>query len=691
MPAESTFDLKFEIGHVLLIDIVGYSKLLINEQRERLETLNEIVRNTAQFGESEASGMLVRLPTGDGMALIFRDSLEAPVRCALELGEALKSRPAIQVRMGIHSGPVSEVRDVNERANIAGAGINIAQRVMDCGDAEHILLSKHVADDLEHYERWRPHLHDLGQVGVKHGVKIDIVNLYTDEAGNSQIPEKLRSEKRQSTFRRIKFLIAAAVLIMTALGSFLFFHRVRTQSEAIANEKSIAVLPFVDISQAKDQEYFCDGISEEILGALTKVEGLKVVARTSSFSFKGKNVDISEVTSKLNVENVLEGSLRRDGNRIRITAQLIAHDGFHLWSESYEREVRDIFAVQDEITRAIVNALKIKLAVPPQAYATPNTEAYEVYLKGRFSWNKRTPEAVKTSVEYFNQAIAKDPAYALAYTGLADSYSVLGTYLGVLSPREAMPKAKAAALKALEMNDTLSEAHTSLAFIKFNYDWDWPGAEREFRRAIELNPNNANAHHWYSHFLTAMGRVGESLEESRRALELDQLNPVMTTHLGWHYFYARQYDLAIDQHHRTIETDPNYGVAHWYLGESYQQKKMHVEAGAELARAKTLLRENSGVEADIGYVDALSAKRDQAQAVIDVLKERSKRAYVSSYDLALVYSSLGWKDQAFECLLEAHDQRSDSLVYLQVDPRFDSLRSDSRFLDVARRIGLPQR
>ena len=498
----------------------------------------------------------------------------------------------------------------------------------------------------------------------------------------------------QGRFRSRAWIYIVAIGAAASIGLFfLGRYSARTGSAASTGlpQKSIAVLPFVDMSQAKDQEYFCDGISEEILDALTKVEGLKVLARTSSFSFKGKNVSVSEVTSKLNVDNVLEGSLRRDGGRIRVTAQLIAHDGFHLWSETYERELRDIFAVQDEITRAIVDALKIKLAVPLEAHATPNTEAYELYLKGRFWWNKRSPEAIKRAVEYFNQAIAKDPDYALAYTGLADCYSVLGTYLDVLSPREAMPKAKAAALKALQMNDGLGEAHTSLAFISFNYDWDWPAAEREFRRAIGLNPSNANAHHWYSHFLTAMARVEESLAESRRALELDQFNPVMTTHLGWHYFYARQYDLAVEQHRRTIEMEPNYGVAHWYLGESYEQSKMHVEASTELARAKTLLRENSGVEADIGYVEALSGRRDEAQAVIDALKERSKRTYVSSYDLALVYCGLGLKDQTLECLLEAHNQRSDSLVYLQVDPRLDPLRSDPRFLDLARRIGLPQR
>ena len=301
MPAEFEPEVQLEIGHVLFMDIVGYSKLLINEQREQLRTLNEIVRGSAQFRASDAAGKLVRLPTGDGMALIFPDSVEAPVRCALEISAALKKHPQIQVRMGIHSGPVSEVTDVNERANIAGAGINIAQRVMDCGDAGHILLSKHVAEDLEHYARWRPLLHDLGECEVKHGAKISVVNLYTENAGNSQPPEKLRRADvgaavpgaKKSPINRKHLFIAGAMISAFVIGFAMFRSiGIPQRREAVRSEgkgrrsaasvpipdKSIAVLPFVDLSQAHDQEYFCDGISEEILDALAKVEGLRVVA-----------------------------------------------------------------------------------------------------------------------------------------------------------------------------------------------------------------------------------------------------------------------------------------------------------------------------------------------------------------------------------------------------------------------------
>ena len=320
------------------------------------------------------------------------------------------------------------------------------------------------------------------------------------------------------------------------------------EAGASAKVKSIAVLPFVDLSQARDQEYFCEGISEEILDALAKVEGLRVVARTSSFLFKGKNADLSEIAQKLNVRNVLEGSLRRDGNRIRISAQLIdTSDGFHLWSETYERELQDVFAMQDEITRAIVDALKIKLAVALPVHKKPNTETYDLYLKGRYFLNRKTKPDAERAIDYFHQALAKDPNDALAYTGLSDSYVSLIFPLGVAAPREAMPKAKEAALHALAIDNALGEAHASLAWVTFFYDWDWPAAEREFKRAIELNPNNADAHHWYSHYLMGQGRIEESLTQSKRALELSPFDMLLNVHLGWHYLYARQYDQALDQ------------------------------------------------------------------------------------------------------------------------------------------------
>jgi serine/threonine-protein kinase len=492
------------------------------------------------------------------------------------------------------------------------------------------------------------------------------------------------------------------LLIVLGVGLFLFAHRSRqtgpgiaaNEAGASANNKSIAVLPFVDLSQGKDQEYFCDGISEEILDALAKVEGLRVVARTSAFSFKGKNADVSEIAQKLNVRNVLEGSLRRDGNRIRISAQLIdTRDGFHLWSETYERELQDVFAMQDEITRAIVNALKIKLAVALPVHKQPNTEAYDLYLKGRYFLNRKNEADARKAIDYFEQALAKDPNDAPAYAGLADSYSSFVFPLGVVTPREAMPKAKEAAQRALAIDNALGEAHASLAYIAFFYDWDWAAAERGFKRALELNPNNADTHHWYSHFLMGQGRIEESLIQSKRALELSPFDILFNIHLGWHYFYARQYDQALEQIEKTVEMDKNFAQTYPWLGLILEQKGRYAEAIAAFQNAIKLFPEGSSIaEAELAHVYAVSGNREEAQKIIAELQELAKTKYVSSFQIAAIYAGLGEKDQAFAWLEKAQEERSDGLVNLKAEQRFDSLRSDPRFKDLARRIGLiPQR
>jgi TolB-like protein len=441
MPPEHSSDVKFEIGHVLFLDIVGYSKLLIHAQSDQLQELREIVRGTEQVRQAEAEGKLLRLPTGDGGALVFRTTAEAPVLCALEISEALKSHPDLHVRMGIHCGPVKEVTDLNEQANIAGAGVNIAQRVMDCGDAGHILLSKHVAEDLEHYARWRPYLHDLGEVEVKHGDRISIVNLYTDELGNPEPPQRFKPQSPK----------AAAL-------------------ETPAARKSIAVLPFENLSEDKANAYFADGIQEEILTRLSKIADLRVTSRTSTQRFKSSVENLPQIARQLGVANILEGTVQKAADQVRVNVQLIdAESDAHLWAERYDRKLTDIFAVESDIAAKIAEALKARLSgAERRAIAsrpTENIEAHQLYLKGRFYWNKRTPEALKTSLQYFEEAVGKDPKYALAYAGLADCYCSLGFSFdaGSLSPGEAVPKAKIAAEKALELDETLAEAHTSLA------------------------------------------------------------------------------------------------------------------------------------------------------------------------------------------------------------------------------------
>src|SRR5436190_9856555 len=362
MASEIKKEIALEIAHVLFIDIVGYSKLSINDQHAAVEELTQVVRGSEQFQKAEAAGRLLKIATGDGMALVFYTSPEAPAQCAVEINRARKEHPRLQLRMGIHSGPVSGVVDVNERANLAGVGLNLAQRMMDCGDAGHILLSKHVAEDLEEYEQWRPLLHDLGTLEVKHGVRVSVTNLYSDEIGNPNLPGKLQAVKKHHAHVRWAAVAIGLLVLGAVVAAFMIVSRRPTTSVTAIPEKSIAVLPFVDMSAGKDQEYFSDGISEELLNLLAKIPQLQVTARTSSFAFKGKETGIPEIARTLHVAHVLEGSVRKAGNSVRITAQLIkAGTDTHLWSQTYDRKLDDIFAIQDEIAADVVKQLKVTL------------------------------------------------------------------------------------------------------------------------------------------------------------------------------------------------------------------------------------------------------------------------------------------------------------------------------------------
>jgi TolB-like protein/class 3 adenylate cyclase len=382
--AETKQNIGLEIGHVLFIDIVGYSKLLIDEQRDYLHTLNEVVRRTDSFRAADAAGKLTRLPTGDGMALVFATTPDAPVSCAMEISNALRSHPELQVRMGIHSGPVSGITDVNDRSNVAGAGINLAQRVMDCGDAGHILLSKHVADDLEQYRQWRCHLHDLGECEVKHDVRVHLVNLYTDELGNRGVPKKFQQTKEQppatsvsaaKSGRRSAGLIAALIIAtaaITAAGFYFFSHRTGPSAQSSAPtpapvsipEKSIAVLPFENLSEEKANAFFTDGVQDQILSDLAQIADLKVTSRTSVMQYKsGALRNLRDIGQQLGVAHVVEGSVQRAANKIRVTAQLIdARSDAHLWAQTYDRDLADVFAIQSEIAKAIADQLQAKLS-----------------------------------------------------------------------------------------------------------------------------------------------------------------------------------------------------------------------------------------------------------------------------------------------------------------------------------------
>jgi serine/threonine protein kinase/tetratricopeptide (TPR) repeat protein len=464
-------------------------------------------------------------------------------------------------------------------------------------------------------------------------------------------------------------------------------------------QPSIAVLPFTNLSADKEQEYFCDGMAENLINALAHVEDLRVVARTSAFSFRGKEIDIREIGRTLNVETLLEGSVRKAGSRVRITAQLVnVSDGYHLWSEKYDRDIgemccpEDIFTIQDEISLAIVDKLKVKLLGGEKAKLvkrhTKDIEAYALYLKGRFFWNKRTEEGYLKSLEYLLQAIDRDPDYALAYAGIADSYDLLGWY-DYLPPEKAFPKAKTAAKRALEMDDALAQANASLGWISVNYDWDWSTGESKYKQAIELNPSYATVHQWYAEYLSYMGRHDESIAEAKRALELDPLSIIINTDLGQVLYYARQYDRAIEQLQKTLELDPDFVIAHFFLASLYVQQKMYDKAIAEVQKAMDLSRkDDSLIVAQLGTIYSYSGWKDEARKVLHKLRQLSKQKYVSPFYSALIYMGLGQKDQTFEWLERAYEKRDHWLETLKVHPMLDSLRSDPRFIALLKKMGL---
>lgn len=467
----------------------------------------------------------------------------------------------------------------------------------------------------------------------------------------------------------------------------------KASAQLIQRAPSIAVLPFANVSNDAENEYFCDGLAEELLNALAKVEGLKVAARTSAFSFKGKNANVGEIGRALNVNSVLEGSVRKSGNRLRITVQLVGvSDGYHLWSERYDREVRDIFDVQEDIAREIVGKLRPKLSSEQRERLTKryteNAEAYQLYLKGRFHWNKRSPEGIRKSAEYFKQAIAEDANYALAYAGLADAYTVLPAYDFTVKPKETMPQAKEAALKALALDDNLAEAHASLALILNSYDWDWAGAEQHYRRAIELNPNAPSPHQWLGEMLLGLGvRLDEGLAECRRAVESDPLSLIANGVLGMSLNYARRYDEAIVQLNKALELDPAFGATNYHLFETYADKGMYGEAVAAYLEQMTVYGEPSP---EIEATQEAFARGGWQGFLRHRTARLEKQPEVYATDIASLYARLGEEDKAFAWLEKAYEERNEALVFLPVNPGYDSLRSDPRFADLMRRVGLPQ-
>jgi eukaryotic-like serine/threonine-protein kinase len=462
---------------------------------------------------------------------------------------------------------------------------------------------------------------------------------------------------------------------------------------AHAKPASIVVLPFTNTSSDAENEFFADGITEEIINALAQIDELRVAARTSAFSFKGKQIDLRAVGESLNVTTILEGSVRKSGNRLRITAQLInVADGYHIWSERYDRELQDIFEVQDEISKTIANRLKVTLRAEKQEplvkAGTTNLEAYQLYLKGRFHMNKRTPDGYVEAVEYFQQAVDKDPVYAMAYTGLAEAYTQMA-FMNVFPPKEMMPKAKAAAVKALELDNSLADPHVALGYASFGYDWDWVAAEKHFERAYALSPKGLIYHIYVPLYLGSLGRFEEALVLANRAAELDPASPSASHLLAVQYFMARKFDQAIQECRRTLVMAPDLFLLYVVLAQAYAGKGMYREAMAELDKAPAMCRNIPSVAGIRGYVHGLLGERSEALQIIEQFKAISKQRYMPGFYIALIYAGLGDNGQAFAWLEKSVEERFVRLAYLAREPLWDPIRSDPRFAGIVRRVGIP--
>jgi serine/threonine-protein kinase len=456
--------------------------------------------------------------------------------------------------------------------------------------------------------------------------------------------------------------------------------------------ESIAVLPLQNLSGNLEQDYFADGMTDELISSLAKISSLRVISRTSSMQYKGARKSLPQVGRELHVDAVVEGTVRRWGDHVKITADLIyAPTDRHLWSESYERDLRDVFALQSEVAMAIAQGINVKLTSQEKARLSTsrpvNPSAYEAYLQGRYYWNKRTSDGVTKGIAYFDRAIQIDPDYALAYAGLADSYLVLGDYR-YRPPQDAFPKAKAAALKALEKDEGLAEAHAPLGSAEALYDRDWTSAEREFQRALELNPSYATAHLWYGVYLAEMGRLDQAFTEVKRAQQLDPLSPIISTDLGTLFYFARDYDGAIGQLRKTLEMDQTFFLAYLGLGDAYQQEGKYQEAVEAYLKAATLAGESPATVASLQKAYATSGWKGFLEEWLNQMLARTRHNYVAPYPIAELYMRLNQKDRALAWLEKAFEERSPELLSLKVDPVFDGLRSDSRFQNMLRRIGL---
>lgn len=641
-----------KLSAIMFSDMVGYTGLMQEDEKRAMEARDRY-RKVLEENIEKHQGKILQY-YGDGALSIFGSAIQSAL-CAAEIQKELLANPKVALRIGIHSGDI-----VYDNVGVYGDGVNIASRIESLSIPGAVLISEKIFDDIKNH---------------------------------SSLPaEFLGSFKLKNVKAPVK------IYALTNTGLNIPTQQELKEKTGFEETNSIAVLPFVNMSADPENEYFSDGITEEILNALTNVEGLKVTSRTSSFAFKAKNADIREIGTKLNVNSVLEGSVRKAGNKIRITAQLInTIDGYHVWSEVFNRDLEDIFAVQDEISKKIANKLRERLSEKPADESlvkphTNNLEAYNDYLKGIFYYNRWTPEDLAKSVSFFTSAINKDERFVLPYSGLANSY-LMQAVTGIMKPKEAYKEAKRYALAAIGMDNSIAEAHNSLALVKLFYDWDFDGAKESFNTALKLNPGSANVHYNYSLYLRAIGNIDQCIDENEKALSLDPLSLIINFQLGENYVFAERYEDAKDQFIKTLELDSNFRSAIWSLGYNYIYMNNYEKALETFLKAQSKTEGDSvGLkgQAPLGHLYVLMGRTDEVKKCLQILKAREAAAPGISFnfDFIMIYKALKDYDKVFYYLEKAFEERNGGILFIGKHPAWRDVQADPRFKELMKRVGL---
>lgn len=663
-------DGKPRMAHVLFLDVVAYSRLPTDRQAYVRQSLREIVRAIPEFSDALRANEVISRDTGDGMALAFFGDLTAPVHCARQISQTLAADPAYAVRMGIHSGPVFTDLDINSTQNLAGDGINIAQRVMDCGDSGHILASEAAAQNLGHISDLKPALQYLDEVEVKHGTRIRIYNVcLKDQFGNPELPAKIRTVRNRlpqssgpatetrhpapratsPTHKRRTTAVLGAAALVAAVTGFGVYLRTSRHSGPI---NSIAVLPLEIHSNDPDAEYISDGITESVNNTLSRLPGLRVVPHSIALRYKGKTTDAQKTGGELEVQAVLAGRITQRGDDLTISVEMDdIRNRRQIWGQQYTRKVADLLGVETDIAGAVSQRLRAQLAQTDRAEllardSTSSPEAYQLYLKGKYHTSKFTRDEFRKGIDYFNQAIEKDPDYALAYGGLAYYYILQDDWY--LPPSVSASRAKAAAQKALSIDPSNAEAHFAMALELHWYEWDWTGAEREFRQAISLNPDYPDAYVLYAWYLVDMGRSDEAVKMAAKAQSVDPLSSIASLGPGAISLFTQHWDAAIKQLQGAVDLDKTYWLTSCFLGRAYEAKGAFPQATAAFREAQKLDPEHSEIWSALGHAYAVSGNRDGARKILDHLNDASQSSYVASYNVAIVYAGLGDKGQNFQ-------------------------------------------